>query len=65
MPVLANENTIEEVSIPNCNDSTRIANRRSICKLVQVLGAEIPQVGLIKILCMELEQYETIVKMVL
>jgi hypothetical protein len=48
MSILANENTNEEVTIPNYNDSTIIANRGSICKLVQVFGAEIPQVGLIK-----------------
>jgi hypothetical protein len=46
--IMANENTSEEVAIPNSNDSPRIANRWSKSKLVQVFWAEISQVGLIK-----------------
>jgi hypothetical protein len=48
MPVLTDENTIENVHIPYYNNSPRITNRWSICKLVQILGAEISKVGLIK-----------------
>jgi hypothetical protein len=65
MPVLANENTIEKVSIPNCNNSTKIANRWCICKLVQVLAAEISQIGLIKILSFSfLETYNVAVSLI-
>jgi hypothetical protein len=50
MLVLADEDTIEKISIPNCDNSTRISNRWCICKLVQVFGAKVSQIGLIKTL---------------